>query len=426
MKAKIYSKEYFGNIASWVFVLSCFAYPISAILSMILNVSSTMFNGFYRGIIVALSLYIIIFYRTIYKFQYLRNKQTSVLLFFLVLYTFKVIWDKSVGEVVSEHTNSYIFLFLFGGVLFPVMAITLTMQYADIKKVIIKIFYTLAIGNALLFIYFLYQNNWHLDTSMLLTRAEIRGEEEGSFVVNPIAYGFYGGLLFLFCFSIKILYRNELTKNKKIIMTFFLFLGLLNLLMSNSRGPILASTLGLIVIVVIYVLRDKSSSKRVLNFLGILIVVSGLIYFISSKIASNNLEIGILIRFDRMLENVNTGEKDDREILYSEAFQMFNEYPIIGNQFVLRSTQSYPHSAVFEVLMSLGLVGLFFYLLIIKNLVVKMYCYKQESIYFPIFMGLVTVTFIMSLTTGNLYQNVENWNMMAVFFSISSLSNKLL
>lgn len=222
MIVKSYSKEYFGNLASWILTLSCFGYPISAILSLILNINSTLFNGFFRAIIFALSIYVLFFFSSIHKTNN-RSNQSKILLFFLFLYSFKVVWDKTIGNVSTEHSNSYIFLFLFGGVLFPVLAITLTLKFTNFRKLILKIFHFLCIGNLMLLLYFLFQNEWQFNIAMLLTRAEIRGVAENSFVVNPISYGFYGASLFIVSISILMLYLNEINFKKNYTFYFFYF-----------------------------------------------------------------------------------------------------------------------------------------------------------------------------------------------------------
>jgi O-antigen ligase len=124
-----------------------------------------------------------------------------------------------------------------------------------------------------------------------------------------------------------------------------------------------------------------------------------------------------------MKENSQTGKKETRVDLYSEAFEMFKSSPIIGKRFVTESKYSggaYPHNIFLEIMMALGLLGLFFFIIIMYNLYKKISSLRRESAYYLFFFCLLVFFFWMAQVTGSLFNNFELWILSATMFSLKN------
>lgn len=421
MQFKFNVQLFSGNLVSWIFVLICFSYPIPAVLSLIFGLPNTIVNASYRALVLLLCLPV--FFALISNRSKI-NKSSIVLIAFLVLYILRVIWDKIILKVESEHSNLEIFSFLIGNIFCPVLAISLGFKYANLEITIKRIFYALIFSNLLIFFYFLMQINWEISPTTLLERAGIKGEAEDSNVVNPITFGFFGASLFIFSFIRLLIFKKNVSRFLFFILLITLIIGLINLVIGNSRGPVLASLLSFLVLFRFYVLSEISFKRKIYKFLPFGIITAFLLGYVLVQIQSDDNTLGILVRFSKMKEDFDQGEIDERSLLYQEAFNMFKDYPLLGNQFVVESSGIYPHNAFLEVMMSLGLVGLFLYVLILISFFGKIFYFLNYSEYIKVFIGLAIASLTLTMTTGNLYQSVENWSLLAAVLSFSKISNE--
>lgn len=412
------SNSFLGNIASWVFVLLCFGYPMPAILSVFLGVPSTPINIIYRSICLALSLGVIVF--LLLSNQQKISKASMPLLLFLFIYLFRIIWDTTIVKVKLNYGLLEVYSFYIGCIIIPIVTVLLSFKYINLKKTVLRIFYILCIDNILLLFCYLSQNGWIISPKLLLSRAVIFfGNAE---VVNSIGYGIYGACLLLFCSCVLLNYKNEFSKKILWAIRFFLVLGFTNLIISSSRGPILFSITTLMILFTIHHIKVRKTSKYYSKILSLLLIITAITAISAVYLNVNNIQIGIFSRFNEMKENVRLGKSEERVELFSEAFSMFKSSPIIGKRFVTESIAyggSYPHNVFLEVLMSLGLVGMFLYLIILYYLY-KTILAKKDSKFFMIFICLFIFFFGMTQVSGSLFYSVENWNLMAALFAISN------
>jgi O-antigen ligase len=120
-----------------------------------------------------------------------------------------------------------------------------------------------------------------------------------------------------------------------------------------------------------------------------------------------------------MQKNMQTGKGETRTFIYQKGFDMFKSHPFIGKQIFLDIDGKvyYPHNLFLEILMSLGLLGFSLYLYILFALYRKLRLLKGTSVYFIL---LFIFFFGMAQVSGNLFSNVELWNIMAVLFTLKS------
>ncbi|MDR2036299.1 MAG: O-antigen ligase family protein [Bacteroidales bacterium] len=284
-----------------------------------------------------------------------------------------------------------------------------------------RCFYLLIIVNILILLCYFYQNNWSFSSGFFIRRAGLLYKDLD--ILNPISFGIYGGCLFLSCFCVLVKYKHLFPRLIINAAWFFLIIGLFNLIISTSRGPILSTILTTMVIAFI----TYSDSKKTFNFYNKILTILFIIFIsgtlVLSYISVNNIEIGIFNRFKLMKENSQTGKKETRVDLYSEAFEMFKSSPIIGKRFVTESKYSggaYPHNIFLEIMMALGLLGLFFFIIIMYNLYKKISSLRRESAYYLFFFCLLVFFFWMAQVTGSLFNNFELWILSATMFSLKN------
>ncbi|ATA72675.1 O-antigen ligase family protein [Capnocytophaga canis] len=392
-----------GNQAEWLFVLLCFCYPISAVLSLFLSINSTLLNALYRGVALLLSVYIL--FKT---FQMKRENSIAIELLFLffLLYLFRIFYDIGFKGIEIEYFRT--FSFYIGNIVFPVFVVTKTFGFIDSQRLLRKILKVLVLANIVILLTFLYQQNFALSPEVLLGRAEVKIGEEGS-LVNSITYSLYGGYLFLLCFSLLVFPVKNMSKNK-IELFLFLFLGVINLLLGSSRGPLLSTTLAAGVILFQYFFHIKKINIFKLGLVLILIPVT--ISYFFTYLEESNIKLGIFERMLKFSEDVQEAEQEGRVLLYGKAIELFERNPILGKQFMF-DNGAYPHNMILEVLMALGLVGFLLYLGLILSYFRRVFnVYHIEKSYIPIvFISLLS--FGLTMTSGNIYENVEFWNIFA-------------
>jgi O-antigen ligase len=408
---------FLGVLTSYMFVFLCFAYPISAITSSILGLPSTYVNVLYRAINLFIALYVI--FISICSNKITISKYSIPLICFFVLYFFRIFWDTIIAAIKTEQSLIEIYSFYVGSIIFPVAAILIAFKFTDIRKTFFLMFYVLAIANGLMLFFYFSQSGWAISPEMLMSRAEIKGVNEELLIINPISFGLYGGYLVLLCFSFLLILKDFIPKGHFKFIYVFMFLGFINLILGTSRGPFLFSFFAIILILFFHFSYEKLTFKYTIKLAVVFITTVFVFTTIYLEASKKGIEIGILERLLNTKESIQSGEKEGRNELYEEGIMMFKQSPIIGHKIVLDSTSSYPHNAIVEVLMGTGIIGLVFYLSILISLLIKFIFFKSYSKYFCVLICLFILSYGISLTTGNLYQSVDNWNLIAVLLCFS-------
>lgn len=392
-----------GNITEWLFVLLCFCYPISAVLSLFLSIDSTLFNTGYRALALLFSVFVLL------KLPYVKKENNiaiHLLFIFFLFYLFRIFYD--IGFKGMEVAYFRLFSFYIGNIVLPIFTLVKAFKFIDIQRLLRRIFKTLIIANILILFAFFYQQNFSFSPEVLLGRAEVKIGEKDS-LVNSITYSLYGGYLFLLCFSLLVFQIKNISKNK-IRLFFFLFLGIINLLLGSSRGPLLSTFLAIVVFLLQYFLYVKK--KNIFKLGLIVVLVSIVISYSFTYLNENNFQLGIIERMLKFSDDMHYGEKEGRISLYGKAFDFFEESPILGKQFMF-DNGAYPHNMVLEVLMALGLIGFLLYLGVILFYLKRIFdIYRIGKFYVPI-VFISVLSFGLTMTTGNIYENVEFWNIMA-------------
>lgn len=335
------------------------------------------------------------------------------MLLFLLIYLIRIIYDTLIIGIETTHKLVEIYSFYLGNIFLPFIAIVLSFKYLNKEKLVRWSFFALSLSNVFILTTYLNQINWIISLEIFLHRATINGNDGVVDIVNPITFGLYGGLLFIFSLGNLVILGDKSVVKNKYILYFFLILGLLNLILSTSRGPMLFAFLSLVLLIYFHTVNSKKTFRFYFSYLSKIFLLVLLLVFIFNYLEKNNIELGIVTRMIDTKESVESGDSEDRNVLYNEAFSMFLEKPIFGNQMNLRSL-TYPHNVILELLMSTGIIGTLLYFYGFGFVILKIINFKILDSYFLVFVCLFTVFFGLSLTSGNLYQSVESWCFIAL------------
>ncbi len=339
------------------------------------------------------------------------SKYSISLIIFFIVYSLRIIWDLFIVSVDTEHSKFEICAFYIGNILFPIFAVLFTFKFCSIKKLVFYSFYILIIDNLLIIVFYFFQSNWNFSAEILVERAQIKGTSDELLLINPISFGVYGGYLILTSTTFLLFLKNFVPKK----MAYLSFsLGLANLILSTSRGPFLFTFIGVIFLFFIFISFSKITYALWRKIILFLAFTSALIVFIITKLEQTGINIGVIQRVISTKENFQSGEKEGRNDLYVEGFDMFLESPVFGKQLVLESTASYPHNIFIEVMMSTGIIGLCLYLITLIIVFIRVIKFKSYSLHFIYFLAVFILAYGISLTTGNIYQSVECWLLMAL------------
>lgn len=250
---------------------------------------------------------------------------------------------------------------------------------------------------------------------MFLKRVSIVGvEDEKALVINTILVSFMGEVLFLF--SAFLLLKGWFPVKKTFIIA-ALLLGILNLVMGASRGPMLGALAGVVFLFYAFLplyLKIKRSKVYTIVFFIIGIVILAQKVDLKENFESFN-RIFIFIENRQSIVNV----KEARDYEWSAAWQQFLENPIFGDKIINDYDQYYPHNIYLEVLQSVGIVGAipFFAGLIMSFF--KLMRQKKDALPYVIIPNIIA-----GLFSGSLYSNVGFWISIALINS-TTLKNDI-
>ena len=114
------SKEARASLTEWLVVFLCFAYPYPTCLSLALETNSTPINIAFRSLYLAMSLYLI--------FMSFLKKDTKIpsmalpLIFFWIIYVARILYDKEIRNIYTDHTKTEIYSFALGNIFFPMFS----------------------------------------------------------------------------------------------------------------------------------------------------------------------------------------------------------------------------------------------------------------------------------------------------------------
>ena len=392
-----------NKLLSWLAILTLAAYPISASLSIFLKTPSTPINFGYRFIIVLLSLYFLIKNNLIFRQRLSLINQLFLL--FWGIYIIRLFYDLTIRGI---HLGSYgtftIFSFAIGNCLLPFIALALGAKQIQPKYFIRYYFLTVFVSNILIITSVIIQNQG-INIAMFLNRVSIVGvEDENALVINTILISYYGELLLVFT-TYLIFVKSSLFKKPFLYVS--IIIGIFNLILGASRGPMLGALLCMFFLC--YAFFPKKLKIKKSTIYGVVISLGLFIILLNN--ARWQDKFTAFRRLGIFLDDANSNNrvKEGRDYEWEAAWNQFSKNPFLGDKITNDYDQYYTHNIYLEVLQSVGLLGgipFFLGLTILSFLMLK---YKKEP-----FAYIFLPNAIFGLTSGSLYFNVGFWVSMAL------------
>jgi hypothetical protein len=210
--------------------------------------------------------------------------------------------------------------------------------------------------------------------------------------INSIDTGHLG--LTVLILSAYLLFNKHLVLFKKAGVCIIGIIGFLVMMRAGSRGPVLA----MIGVVAVWILGV--SKKKVLN-ISLLLILSFFVYYFIDYIFQFMEYISpvLSVRLDPNQEQLY-----GRDNLFTTAFNYFLENPVLGKNFAiyLNGSMGYPHNAVLDSFMQLGIIGGGMMLYMLWKAVVKIiYLVNIRSPYF--WLGLILMQNIMKVMVSGAF-----------------------
>ena len=367
-------------------ILTQYGYLLLLTIFLVIGVDFSF--GFYLRILIALMFLSLFFQKQGIKRFY--RPIEIVFIIFTIVYSIRFIFDVFFKDVVVlGYTKSYIINYFFLLIILPITAIISNRKRPNIKKFISYLWIFTILANIFSVAYFLVNG---LDIEFIYSsRAEVRSEDGNSTILNPITIGHLGVSLLL-----QVIWRFKNT-NSLLILLLVPF-GIINLIISASRGPVIV----LLIILFLIIIRKVISNNR--NWIMILIGILFTYYFVINKY-QNDIYI-----IERILSTTESYGEESRFTIWNCALNDFLNNPIFGNS-IITCGGNYPHNIFLEILMSTGFVGFILFIILFSYLIFKI----SKKIIFSNFNneGYINVwwlaIFLSSLTSGSLFFNPLLW-----------------
>lgn len=178
------------------------------------------------------------------------------------------------------------------------------------------------------------------------------------------------------------------------IWLLLLIYPMLNLMFAvASRTALIILVLGLFVFILLYPIKKRSFKFGVL-LIGVFVMWKGWQYLQMQEV--------ILMR---MTSTVEEGNMSQREVIWATYIRLIEKHPIIGLGFtgwhsfsmerfyLVRS----PHNVIIEVLLISGIIGLFFFLLLLFSIYKNAYLYyRKENNMAPLLLSITILALVLS------------------------------
>jgi O-antigen ligase len=403
-----------GDTAIWLALALTFGYPIQASIPIMLHISSTPVNAGFRAIYVLVAL--ILIFVALPKRKII-SQGAFWLIIFWVIYSTRFVVDMSVrGIKYGSKETVFMYSMVFGSCVIPLIAVILNSKYILLNSIYKKLYGIVVVSNLILVMLILYQYGG-ISLALFSGRMEITGLNEDEHVINSIVIGLYGNVLFLLSiYSLMFIeHKRVLTR---VLIGVLALVGFFNLLIAASRGPFIT-----MIFLVLFMMYFKYKSiKTKLSFLFKTVGISLITIFLalSTGVLNNVVEnFSLFGRLDELNSNIKSGGKETRNFEYQSALDQFYENPIVGDQYVTTYDNVYPHNIYLEILMSIGVLGMFVFLAIHYELYKRIvYIFKTKNHRFFLLLLVLLIVLFAAMTSGGIALAPELWMIMSLFFAI--------
>lgn len=325
--------------------------------------------------------------------RFYRNKNTILVFILFLLYVLKVLFTENLANgMLSRNWIEYILYFL-------IFCYTTFLFFSniDLKKYLPIIIKTILFSGFLLSLSTIYLYKDALFSGVgRISMLKYQSRMEDSDIISPLSLA-YGAALNL---SLILPYYKYYSKKNTFSLIYLAINAILSLIifaLGSTRGAFLA----LVISVIFYLFTIKGS--KLIYFLATLIFIPVFVYILN--LTGSNL-------LDRTSNAVEGGDSSGRDELWIAAFNEFINNPILGGR--IEVSGIYPHNIFLEVLMGMGIIGLFIFLFLIINSLKRIYLIKFD---FKIFVYIIFINAICQhLFTGAL------WNSILLFAALGMMN----
>lgn len=229
----------------------------------------------------------------------------------------------------------------------------------------------------------------------------------------------------VFILNIYVMKRDSELKSKiNYLMLFFIVISLVGIFLSGSRSILFG-----LVLLIIYLGLKISGSGRKLKFIASTLLIILILYSLSPRKIYENV-------FNRISTHSLTGRngvQESRILIWTNYLNKLPSYYLTGegfnrelsiNQVYNTSINFQPHNEFLIVLVQFGILGLFLYLIAIRQLLYSLVStskflstIKQNNFSFQILVALFIVWIVIFLNVGQYQTSREYWLMIAIVCS---------
>ena len=317
------------------------------------------------------------------KKRVLFNTPLLFVLIFWTIYLLRGVYDSFLNTVAIQSMISLYWYFAFFLCFIPIIACSASINNR-----------TFIYSKKILLVLALFVNVVSIMRNIMDVTLSAQTRYNANEVINSITYGQSGLVLLIISLSYLLSVKNKL----KYVYLIFMLLGLTNIAVAASRGPVLQ----FVVVLGFYLF---SNVKRI-SLKRLIIPASVALFFITYIVE--------FVNFDNVIGRiVNSNIEEERTGIFMSSWQGFLENPILGS----RAIGEYSHNIFLGSLEALGIVG--------GALILVIYFYAFKQAYrlsknrSTDWIGLLLVMYLVSaLSSGAIWKYVVLWPLLALAFNI--------
>lgn len=425
-------------VFEWVILLICFGYPLQTLFVVGFREISFPINAVFRGLYFIFCMYFVVIGLLRKPFRLIIP--AYIFLIFWSFYGIRLIYDMEFRDIrYMAESNFYVYAFAFGGSMIPALVVFLNAHIMNVSRFAKTLFYLLIIDNIIIIICMIALSPEGLKGVLANRQWVYLQVEEGSkLIFNPITISYFGELLSLLMITI-IFFKKELKlKINLIFLLLAIVIGLFNLTVGASRGPVLGFLLMVLILLLIKFYSSRTTLVKYIHWKfnsGVrpiwaswkiwlpggmfVVVIAGLIFIMVSKETILELKIPIITRIIDLTQPDINIKKEGRYYEWSSAWQQIKENPFLGDSFVNTFDKAYAHNLILDSLMSTGIIGTIFFLMYIIFPFLyyfRLLCEKRNK-YITIWIVFLPIL-LLSLTSGGLFASYDFWIFSAMIIGL--------
>ncbi len=375
--------QYF-NLNDLNLILTFAGFPI--VTTLLPFVPSVPYRAF------ALLVALICLFKNGFHFAY-GSKLMKWFLAFLFLVDFKALLQIVFASPQYQASALTAFLFVFGVVLIPVLAV-----FSGCNKIHWK--------NVLWILLLLLSLVILIGASHVVQTIAVEGEEmrmELNKRQSTLAFGDNSAYLILLASALLLYYGNSRNDGKHKLYWFFpviaIILGIYGIAKAGSRGPFLSMLVGLIMLFTC--MKVKTVFKIVMRA-----IVAVLVFGINFEVIENFAPV----LTQRLTLTVEKGDLSGRDLLFQEAWRLILDHPIFGTEplmFLNGGAFSNYHNGFLTVGLATGLLGFVGYVILIIAIVFNSLKHRNliNNVVYFFFISMLGACIMRSMSGASLADN---------------------